>query len=173
MNKETYIEKWLSCIGLYSPKTPSNIWSVLRASGIYDSSFIAVQNGRYKKTGTDTNKEYRRTPLFHVEDLKDVIPYWCIPVAIEITEDANSIVWYEHHKSAYYIFWPEDWSIPNSILDWCVDKIYIPWNYCMNLAATVNVVLYDRMYKGMTKREALSKSLHYDWRGKWHGWTLY
>ncbi|GAF89366.1 unnamed protein product, partial [marine sediment metagenome] len=30
---------------------------------------------------------------------------------------------------------------------WCKHTIYIPTAYCMNLSATVNVVLYDRMNK--------------------------
>ena len=33
------------------------------------------------------------------------------------------------------------------ITDWCRDVVYIPTDKCMNLAATVNVVLYDRLAK--------------------------
>ena len=35
---------------------------------------------------------------------------------------------------------------------WCEETIYIPTEGCMNLAATVNVVLYDRMAKGLNTR---------------------
>ena len=33
------------------------------------------------------------------------------------------------------------------MLSWCRDVVYIPTNGCMNLAACVNVVLYDRLSK--------------------------
>ncbi len=33
------------------------------------------------------------------------------------------------------------------ILDRCRDRVMVPTKFCMNLAATVNVILYDRMAK--------------------------
>lgn len=36
----------------------------------------------------------------------------------------------------------------------CRDIIYVPTNGCMNLAATVNVILYDRMAKERAKKGA-------------------
>jgi tRNA(Leu) C34 or U34 (ribose-2'-O)-methylase TrmL len=33
------------------------------------------------------------------------------------------------------------------VLSWCRDVVYIPTNGCLNLAACVNVVLYDRQSK--------------------------
>lgn len=62
-------------------------------------------------------------------------------------DDATSILEYEHPKQAFYIFGPEDGTLGKNTLNWCRDKIYIPTKQCMNLAATVHVVLYDRMLK--------------------------
>ncbi len=45
------------------------------------------------------------------------------------------------------MFGPEDGTLGDDVLSWCRDVIYVPTRYCMNLAATVNVVLYDRMQK--------------------------
>ena len=45
------------------------------------------------------------------------------------------------------IFGPEDGSVGKKIVKWCDDVVYIPTIGCMNLAATANVVLYDRMAK--------------------------
>lgn len=53
---------------------------------------------------------------------------------------------------ALYIFGPEDGSLDKEIRDWCEDVVYIPTTGCMNLAATVNVVLYDRLAKGNNTR---------------------
>lgn len=59
---------------------------------------------------------------------------------------------YTHPDRALYIFGPEDGSLDKEIRDWCEDVIYIPTTGCMNLAATVNVVLYDRLAKGNNTR---------------------
>lgn len=41
----------------------------------------------------------------------------------------------------------EDGTLREKILSRCRDRVMIPTNGCMNLAATVNVVLYDRTAK--------------------------
>ncbi|MFH7439550.1 TrmH family RNA methyltransferase, partial [Pseudomonas syringae pv. tagetis] len=57
-----------------------------------------------------------------------------------------------HPDRALYIFGPEDGSLDQEIPDWCEDVVYIPTEGCMNLAATVNVVLYHRMAKRINTR---------------------
>ena len=59
---------------------------------------------------------------------------------------------FKHPQRAFYIFGPEDGSLRANVTDWCEDIIYIPTHGCMNLAATVNVVLYDRLAKGNNTR---------------------
>jgi tRNA(Leu) C34 or U34 (ribose-2'-O)-methylase TrmL len=46
-----------------------------------------------------------------------------------------------------YIFGPEDGTIEQDVIDQCDYVVYIPTIGCMNLAATVNVLLYDRLAK--------------------------
>lgn len=53
---------------------------------------------------------------------------------------------------ALYIFGPEDGSLTKEIRDWCDGAIYTPATGCMNLAATVSVLLYDRLAKGYNTR---------------------
>ena len=77
----------------------------------------------------------------------------CIPVAVELVEGARPLPEYTHPDRALYIFGPEDGSLQQEILDWCgAEVVYIPTQGCMNLAATVNVVLYDRLAKGNNTR---------------------
>jgi tRNA C32,U32 (ribose-2'-O)-methylase TrmJ len=52
-----------------------------------------------------------------------------------------------HPAHALYIFGPEDGSISQSIIDRADDVVYVPTVGCMNLAASVNVLLYDRLSK--------------------------
>ncbi len=136
-----------SAIGLDNPKTDANIGSALRACGVYGSDFLAISGHRYSKHATDTMKSVKHMPLLTVDDLKDVIPYDCVPVAVDIIEGAIPLPEYKHPERAFYIFGAEDATLGKRVLGWCRDVVYIPSNGCMNLAATVNVVLYDRLAK--------------------------
>jgi tRNA(Leu) C34 or U34 (ribose-2'-O)-methylase TrmL len=134
-------------VGLVSPKCNHNVGSALRAAGCFGARMVAYTGNRYKGDGTDTRNEWRNVPLLRVEDMRSAIPYKCIPVAVEICNRAQSLVDYMHPTNAFYVFGPEDGSLGKNVLGWCRDVVYVPTNYCMNLAATVNVVLYDRMVK--------------------------
>lgn len=54
---------------------------------------------------------------------------------------------YQHPDNALYIFGPEDGSIDQTIIDQADDVVYVPTIGCMNLSASVNVLLYDRLLK--------------------------
>ena len=137
-----------AAIGLVSPKTHINVGSTLRAAGIYGAAFVATTGCRYKRAATDTMKHYRHMPLLHtVTDLKSIVPFDCVPVAVDLIPAATPLPEFIHPERAFYIFGPEDGTLGKKTTDWCAHKIYIPSNGCMNLAATVNVVLYDRMSK--------------------------
>ena len=136
-----------SAIGLSNPKDSCNIGGALRAASCYGSSLVAISGKKYTKHSSDTCKTYRHIPLLHTDNLKNLIPYNCVPVAIEIVPGARELSKYTHPESAFYIFGPENGTLPKEILEFCRDVVYVPTNYCMNLAACVNVVLYDRMSK--------------------------
>lgn len=142
-------------IGLFHPKTPVNVGSALRAAGCYGAAFVAMTGQRFNgRAPTDTMSSYRHLPFMRVDDLKNIVPYDCVPVAVDLIEGATPLNEYEHPERAFYIFGPEDGTLGRQVTDWCRDIVYIPTNGCMNLAATVNVVLYDRMCKAnQTKSE--------------------
>lgn len=137
-----------SAVGLFQPKTATNVGSVLRAAHCYGSALVALSGNRYKRSSTDTTKAYRHLPLLQVGDLFDAIPFDCVPVAIDLVDGAREITTYVHPERAFYIFGPEDGTLGRAITDRCRDKVFVPTAFCMNLAACVNVVLYDRYLKG-------------------------
>lgn len=141
-----------AAIGLVNPKTPANIGSVLRAAGCYEADFVAVAGVRGHKAvshcATDTMKAYKHIPTITCDSVWDAHPVGSIPVAVDLVDDAVSLVDFKHPESAYYIFGPEDGTLGGDNLKRCVHRVYVPTNRCMNLAATVNVILYDRMAKG-------------------------
>lgn len=146
------MERGFSAIGLHQPKTPANIGGVLRAAGCYGASLVAISGCRYRAHCTDTQKMYRHIPLITGDALHAMTPFDCVPVAIDLIEGARPLQEYVHPERAFYVFGPEDGTLGPSVIAWCRDVVYIPTRYCMNLAACVNVVLYDRMAKRM--REA-------------------
>ena len=134
-------------IGLDNPKSAVNVGSALRAAGVYEAAFVAITGNRFGKCATDTMKHYRHLPLFRVSNLRDIIPYDCVPIAVDLIPGAISLFEFKHPERAFYIFGAEDATLGARITDWCRDTVYIPTKGCMNLAATVNVVLYDRLCK--------------------------
>lgn len=142
-----------AAIGLYHPKTASNVGSVLRAAGCYDAAMVAMTGPRFKKAVTDTMSQWRHRPLIQIDDLRHIIPYNCVPVAVDLIPGAQPLTGYTHPERAFYVFGPEDGTLGKSVTSWCRDVIYIPTNGPLNLAACVNVVLYDRMTK-MMKQDA-------------------
>jgi tRNA(Leu) C34 or U34 (ribose-2'-O)-methylase TrmL len=136
-----------SCVGLYHPKNPINIGCVLRCAGNFGAAMVAATGERYRKVAADTMQQYRHMPLLQVEDLQTVIPYDCVPVAVDLVEGAQDLRDFTHPERAFYIFGPEDGTLGAKVLQWCKRKVFIPTERCMNLAGTVHVVLYDRMLK--------------------------
>ncbi len=60
---------------------------------------------------------------------------------------ATPLPLFTHPDNAFYIFGPEDGTIPQQLIDAADDVVYVPTVGCMNLAASVNVLLYDRLAK--------------------------
>jgi len=132
---------------LDDPKTDINVGHVLRAAGVFQADMVAIAGHRYSRSCTDTMKAHLHVPLLQVDDLHDVVPFDCVPVAVELVDYAVSLTGYKHPERAFYVFGAEDATLGRRVLSWCRDVIYIPTNGCLNLSACVNVVLYDRLCK--------------------------
>lgn len=137
-------------IGLTNPKSPTNVGMVMRAAGCYQANGVFYSGTRFdraRKFHTDTKNVKEHIPLVAVENLLDTIPEGATLVAVELIEGATPLMDFVHPDNAYYLFGPEDGSIKKAVLQHCKHVVYIPTIGCMNLAATVNVVLYDRLVK--------------------------
>lgn len=137
-------------IGLVNPKTPENVGSILRACGNYRADKVLFTGNRYVKAmqyNTDTKNVVENIPLERTECLLEDIPEGADIVCVELVEGAIPLPQFEHPENAYYIFGPEDGNLSQKIVDKAQSVVYIPTVGCMNLAATVNVVLYDRLAK--------------------------
>lgn len=144
-----------AAIGLHSPKTGHNIGSVIRAAQCYGAASVAISGERigakHIKHATNTVAGHRHMPVLR-GDLRGLIPYGAVPVAVDLVNDAESLVDFEHPQAAFYVFGPEDGTLGAATLEWCPRRVMVPTRLCMNLAATVNVVLYDRLAKQLRRK---------------------
>lgn len=150
-----------AAIGLVQPKTPANVGSALRAAGCYGVDLVAVEGERGRNSfitsnATDTMKAWRHIPTQLTDDVFKVLPVGCVPVAVDLMPGAVSLVDFIHPQSALYIFGPEDGTLGERHAKLGMARVFVPTRYCMNLAATVNVVLYDRLAKAT--RAALAEA---------------
>lgn len=137
-------------IALVNPKSPSNMGSVMRAAGCYRADAVFYTGTRYDRAAafhTDTHQASSRIALKCVDDLLSVATPDTRIVCVELVEGAIALPSYQHPAKALYVFGPEDGSVDQSIVDRVDDVVYVPTDMCMNLAASVNVLLYDRLAK--------------------------
>ncbi|WP_283786263.1 RNA methyltransferase [Bermanella sp. WJH001] len=158
MNKEQV------SIGLINPKDAQNVGSVLRAIGCYQADDIYYTGNRYAyalKHNTDTHNIQSQTHITKVDDLLNVPQEHMSKdtkiICIELVEGATPLPEFEHPESALYIFGPEDGNIAQKIINQADEVVYIPTIGCMNLAATANVVLYDRLAKSLRGKSLIEQ----------------
>lgn len=142
------------CIGLSNPKSPENVNSVKRAAGNFRADAIYFTGTRYPRAvklnpaTTNMSRAVSLTiPIINTSCLIDNTPDNMKIVCVEFAENAISLAQYQHPEQALYIFGPEDGNLSQEIINRADAVVYIPTQGCMNLAATVNVVLYDRLAK--------------------------
>ncbi len=142
-------------IGLINPKNASNVGAVMRAAGCYGVDAVIYTGTRYDravKLNTDTKDRHLTIPLTRVDSVLTATAENRKVVCVELVEGALPLPEYQHPDSAIYIFGPEDGTIGQDIIDSADAVVYVPTVGCMNLAGSVNVVLYDRLAKAGVNR---------------------
>jgi tRNA(Leu) C34 or U34 (ribose-2'-O)-methylase TrmL len=147
-------------IGLSNPKSPQNVGSVMRAAGNYRVDAVFYTGERYPRAlalNPDTPKTARSVsediPLTGVAELLEPVAQDMKLVCVEFAENATPLTEFQHPESAYYLFGPEDGTLSQAVVDRADAVVYVPTVGCMNLAATVNVLLYDRLLKSSQRFE--------------------
>lgn len=143
------------CIGLTNPKSTSNVGAVMRAAGCYDVNQVLYTGGRYDRAAkltTDTKNVHMDIPLENVESLgheclTQIFDEDTKVVCVDLVKGATPLPAFVHPEKAIYIFGPEDSTISQEVIDKADYVVFVPTIGCMNLAASVNVLLYDRLAK--------------------------
>jgi tRNA(Leu) C34 or U34 (ribose-2'-O)-methylase TrmL len=144
-------------VGLHQAKDPANLANVRRSMSCFGGGRLQVSGPRMV-AAIDSHERLPR-PLrdrrynnvtMDCNRTNFDIPEGFVPVAIEVGGSQN-LAYFEHPKNAFYIFGPEDGSLPPQVLRKCHHVVMIPTLQCLNLAVTVSIVLYDRMQKTWTR----------------------
>lgn len=138
-------------VGIYHPKTKTNMGTLWRASYLFGASFIFTIGRRYKGQCSDTLKTERHIPCYNYidwEDFKNHIPKGCQPVCIELDKESTPLKKSSHPKQAVYILGAEDYGIPKEKMVG-YQKVYIETKrpQSMNVAMAGSLVMYDRFMK--------------------------
>jgi tRNA G18 (ribose-2'-O)-methylase SpoU len=139
-------------IGVDHPKHEVNVGTLYRSAYCLGAAMIFTIGRRYepRKSHGDTVKAYRHIPLIHFKtaaDLREHIPFAWVPVGVEIGRLAEDLREYKHPANAVYILGAEDHGLTNEAADLCRDMVVIPARYCLNVAVSGSVVMYDRATK--------------------------
>lgn len=154
-------------IGLVNPKTPVNVGGIMRASGCYGVDGVFYTGRRYElaaRSGAvqyhvDTKDAGERIPLTGVTSLLAAIPADTQLICVDLVVGATPLPDFVHPAKAFYVFGPEDGTIGQEIIDKADAVVYVPTVGCMNLAASVNVLLYDRLAKSHREAASLASSI--------------
>ncbi len=168
LGKSLQVENSHVTIGLTNPKSPSNVGAVMRAAGCYSVEQVFYTGQRYanamkfngskrnaSKHKTDTKNARDKIPLKAVDNFENIehlrasLPTDAKIICVDLVEGAIPLPHFEHPEQAIYIFGPEDGTISQAVINSADSVVYVPTVGCMNLAASVNVLLYDRLAKSL------------------------
>jgi tRNA(Leu) C34 or U34 (ribose-2'-O)-methylase TrmL len=175
-----------AAVVLVDPKYPHNVGGVLRACASFDAPDLlwtgdrvsdprSIEKAMKVSTRFPVDKKKRRWPREermkaynsvvwrHARSLSSALfdVRKLTPVAVEIRDGAENLVDFVHPEDAVYVFGPEDSSLGGHTLSKCHRFVRIPSMGCLNLAAAVNVVLYDRAAKEARIRRAVGDEVYF------------
>lgn len=137
-------------IGVYQPKTATNIGTLWRSAYQLGAAFIFTIGRRYSQQASDTVAALRHVPLYNYETWEQFLssrPIACQLVAIEMGgRDLCRVV---HPQACIYLLGAEDNGLPPTILTQCQMTLSIPSvrTNSYNVAVAGSIVMYDRFCK--------------------------
>lgn len=142
-------------VALVNPKYSHNVGAAVRAASCFGVKQLWWSGNRVtldvakgeRLPREERMKGYRDVEMWNYDHFFDQFPRTAVPVAVEIKLGSESLVDFEHPQNALYVFGPEDGGLSKVQYMHCHRFVKIPTRHCVNLAAAVYIVLYDRMLK--------------------------
>lgn len=145
-------------IGIEAGKTPENLGGLWRSAHAFGAAYIFTIGARYPRQATDTTKAWRHVPLFEFPDVASFVSSRdCEVVGIECGQGhPKPLPDFTHPERGVYVLGAEDRGLSASMLDACDRLIEIPTTYCLNVATTGALVMYDRLAKTADRLELVA-----------------
>lgn len=141
-------------IAVWQPKHEVNVGGLWRSGFLYNANFLATVGRRYSYQPSDTPKTTQRIPLFHFEDMDDLLahtPHGCPVVGIELSDRAVPLSKFQFPPSCLLLCGAEDHGLPPKILDRCHHVVQIesaqPWS--MNVSVAGSIAMRERYLQGL------------------------
>lgn len=147
---QTYAENGFFGIGILNNVDELNIGTLWRSAYILGASFIFTVDKKYKKQTTDVVNAWQKIPLYHYQDIDDLIahlPYDTRLVGIELDEKAQGIVDYQHPHRCVYLLGNEQAGLTKEALSRCHELVQLPGDYSLNVSVAGSILMYDRVAK--------------------------
>lgn len=135
-------------IGVYHPKTETNIGTLWRSAYQLGASGIFTVGRRYKPQASDTYKTIRNIPLRHYASMEDFSqPHAAQLIAIEM--GGIPLSEFKHPRMGIYLLGAEDHGIPPCVLEKCQHVISLESvrQASYNVAIAGSIVMYDRLFR--------------------------
>jgi tRNA G18 (ribose-2'-O)-methylase SpoU len=90
-------------VGIYRTKTEANVGTLWRSAHLYGAAFVFTVGRRYKRQASDTPNTILHTPLFHFDDVTDLLdhlPHSAPLVGVELDPRATPLTEYQHRERA-------------------------------------------------------------------------
>jgi tRNA(Leu) C34 or U34 (ribose-2'-O)-methylase TrmL len=148
---------------LCDPKTPENVGGAIRAAHCFGADHVVWTGGRVlerpmstatpipkrawrmnaRERAEEWSPQFRRSAATPAQLVAGWRPFMQT-VCVELAPGAVPLSELDHADDVVYVFGPEGGSVPRVAQQACHHTVAIPTVDCLNLAAAVNVVLYDR-----------------------------
>lgn len=153
--KSSVLTKSDASVILWNPKYAHNVGTILRACSCWGAGCLMLFGNRVELEENpikrlpreERMKGYADVSIVNYQRPFDLIPDEYTPVAVELVPGTETLTQFEHPEKAIYVFGPEDGSLNTVALRLCHRFVAIPSRHCLNLAASVYTVLYDRFAK--------------------------
>lgn len=138
-------------IGIENCKNDLNIGGLWRSAHCFGASFIFTIGTRYRKQSTDTTKAWKSIPHYTYNSFDHFyknLPKDCNLIGLEFPHVKSSNIHnFCHPERCIYLLGSEDSGLSNQAIESCNQLLYIPTKYCLNVATTGSIVMFDRNNK--------------------------
>lgn len=148
--KQQYPTNGFFGIGIINSKEESNIGTLWRSAYILGASFIFTVDKRYKKQTSDVTNAWQKIPLYHYEDIDDLLkhlPYDTPLIGVELDDNAVDINQFSHPHRCVYLLGNEQSGLPSQVRKQCHKLVQLPGDYSLNVSVAGSILMYDRQVK--------------------------